>query len=104
MEICYLLVNLSYAVRTPLTTVYIAAMIGNGSGAFCKASKYSLFDSTKRDGLIPLMMNFRPVPTGKAAVDELRRPFSVSLAAQQTIFRFEDANAYSNDDFIGTLT
>jgi len=55
-----------YAVRTSLTTVYIAAMIGTWSGAFCKASKYSLFDSTKEMAYIPLDDELRS--KGKAAV------------------------------------
>ncbi|MEC7838647.1 MAG: Npt1/Npt2 family nucleotide transporter [Chlamydiota bacterium] len=51
----------------PLTTVFIAVQIGTWSGAFTKASKYSLFDSTKEMSYIPLDAELRS--KGKAAVD-----------------------------------
>jgi len=51
----------------PLTTVFIAVQIGTWSGAFTKASKYSLFDSTKEMAYIPLDSELRS--KGKAAVD-----------------------------------
>ncbi len=51
----------------PLTSVFIAAQIGTFTGAFTKASKYSLFDSTKEMAYIPLDAELRS--KGKAAVD-----------------------------------